>query len=205
MADVVLELPTSPGFIVRRWGLVANTQVHESPLTKSVQRLRLTGERWMGEWTLPPVKDRAVVAQWEAFFVSLEGQYGTFWAGPPFRNLPRGSVGGTPLVNGANQTGSQLVLDGLPVSTTDVFKQGDYVRINGTNQLVMVVADVTSDGSGNATLPIYPRLRDSPGDNATITTVDPVVQMMLVTDEVAWDVDKFGKFDFTFSAVEVYS
>lgn len=82
-----------------------------------------------------------------------------------------GAGGGTPLVNGASQTGSSLVTDGWPASTT-VLKAGDVIRVAGVNQVLSLTADAVSNGSGQATLAINPPLYSSasPGDNAVITT-----------------------------------
>lgn len=102
-----------------------------------------------------------------------------------------GAHGGTPLVNGASQTGSSLVTDGWSLST-QVLNKGDIITLAGVNGVnpqnrqstgarqFVVTADVTSDGSGNATIPIYPAITPStafqtvdvgPADNAAITVL----------------------------------
>ncbi len=103
-----------------------------------------------------------------------------------------GAHGGTPLVNGANQTGSSLATDGWTASTT-VLKKGDVFTIagvyavnpetgqsTGSLQQFVVTADVTSDAVGAATIPISPSIvtsgakktvTNSPADNAAITVV----------------------------------
>jgi hypothetical protein len=104
-----------------------------------------------------------------------------------------GPLGGTPLVNGASQTGSTLVTDGWTASAASRLKKGDVFTIAGvfsvnpvsrqtTNQLqqFVVTADVSSDGSGNASIPISPAITPtgqfqnvtaSPADNAALTVV----------------------------------
>lgn len=79
-----------------------------------------------------------------------------------------GAGGGAPLVNGASQTGGSLVTDGWPVSTL-VLKKGDIVRW-GTAPVRDVKADVTSDGTGNATITVNPPILSgaSPADNAPL-------------------------------------
>lgn len=75
-----------------------------------------------------------------------------------------GPGGGTPVVNGANQTGSSLVTSGWTASTKVLFA-GDIITIAGVDAVnpvskqdlgyvkqFAVVSDVTSDGSGNATI-----------------------------------------------------
>lgn len=107
-----------------------------------------------------------------------------------------GALGGTPLVKGAAQTGSNLLTDGWTASTA-VLKRGDSIRLLGTatatngvygvNPITketlpdlenfVVTADVTSDASGNATIPISPQIEvagayqtvsNVPVDNAII-------------------------------------
>lgn len=94
-----------------------------------------------------------------------------------------GPLGGTPLVNGADQTGSSLVTDGWTASAASRLKKGDIFTIadvyainpqnyRSTTQLqqFVVTADVSSDGSGNATIPIYPSLSAS-GAYATVSAL----------------------------------
>lgn len=102
-----------------------------------------------------------------------------------------GTLGGTPLVNGASQTGSSLVTDGWTAAAANRLKQGDVFTVAGVyavNPLTgqstgvlrnfVVTADTASDGSGNATIPIYPAITTSgatqtvtasPADNAALT------------------------------------
>lgn len=78
-----------------------------------------------------------------------------------------GLQGGTPLANSATaQTGSSIITDGWTAST-QVLNQGDIIQFAGTYAVnpqslqtfgtlanFVVTADVTSDGSGNATIPV---------------------------------------------------
>jgi hypothetical protein len=104
-----------------------------------------------------------------------------------------GPLGGTPLVNGANQTGNSLVTDGWTAAAANRLKKGDVFTIAGvfavnpvsrqtTTQLqqFVVTADVNSDAAGNATIPIAPAITPTgqfqnvtvgPADNAALTIV----------------------------------
>lgn len=104
-----------------------------------------------------------------------------------------GALGGTPAVNGALQTGSTLVTDGWTAAAAARLKQGDIFTIanvfavnpqsrQSTGQLrqFVVTADVSSDGSGNASIPIYPAIvtsgalqtvDSSPADGALLTVL----------------------------------
>jgi len=91
-----------------------------------------------------------------------------------------GALGGTPLVNGASQSGSTLVIDGASLSVSGWAKKGDVFTIAGvysvnpqtyqsTGRLhqFVVTADADSDGAGNVTLSISPSINDG-----TLTTTD---------------------------------
>lgn len=88
------------------------------------------------------------------------------------QNIGRQTVGlcasSTPLVNGANQSGSSVITDGWNANAA-VLNRGDIVSFFATNgaspvsyrdtgrkRNFLVTADVTADGSGNATIPISP-------------------------------------------------
>ena len=111
---------------------------------------------------------RAEFAPIYAFIIAQRGRYESFTLVPPVVGNPQGSAGGTPLVNGGSQTGRSLVTDGWTVSTT-IFKAGDYLKLAGNDKVYMITADVSSDGSGNATISIEPALVSSPADNAVVT------------------------------------
>jgi len=125
------------------------------------------------------------------------------------QNLPThtvGGLGGTPLVNGANQgiinSGAtdnpradytDLVTDGWTAAAANRLRAGDVFTIAGvfavqpiTKQVLpdlqrfVVASDVSSDGSGNATVRIYPAIiaggayqtvSARPADNAALTVL----------------------------------
>lgn len=104
-----------------------------------------------------------------------------------------GNYTGTPLVNGANQTGANLVTNGWGVSIAAALNVGDVFTIagvyainpksrqsTGSLQNFVVTGTVNSDGSGNATIPIYPAITTtgayqtvsgSPASGAAITVM----------------------------------
>lgn len=109
--------------------------------------------------------------------LALYGSTGTFLLGDPLRTSPRGTWAGTPSVDGANAAGSKtLNIKGFTPTQTGVVVAGDTFHIGtGTSQYLYeaVNADVDSDGSGDATVQIWPTLRVALTDGATITTSSP--------------------------------
>jgi hypothetical protein len=110
-----------------------------------------------------------------AALMGLQGIRGTFYFGDPQWTSPQGIGTGTPLVNGASQTGQDLITDGWTVSQTGIVKAGDWLQIGSgsTQQICMVLADANSDGSGNATISLFPRIRTAFADNVAITVTSP--------------------------------
>jgi hypothetical protein len=93
-----------------------------------------------------------------------------------------GPQGGVPLVFGANQTGTQLVTNGWSAVAAARLNKGDIIWVDGcfainpqsyqsTTQLLqfVVTAPVSSDGAGNATIPIYPPIIPVGSGNAFAT------------------------------------
>jgi hypothetical protein len=113
----------------------------------------------------------------------------------------RGSGAGTPLINGANQTGSSIATDGWTPSAVGVLLAGDQVQIR--NQLVMVLDDVTANGSGQATLNVRPAVRIAAADNASINTSTPTGIFKLLNSEIGWDTaGGIVRSDFVFDLLE---
>ena len=182
------------------------TALTQSPFTYAQQAQRNTGARWEGDIVLPPMK-RATAEPWVTFLTKLYGPYGTFLLGDPIGATARGSASstpGTPVVNGASQTGDTLAIDGLPASATGYLKAGDYIQLgSGTGtQLYKVLDDVDSNASGEASLTIWPDLRSSPADDATVVVANAKGLFRLSTSASNWTIGTDGFYSMAFGAVE---
>lgn len=199
-----LTLPSHTGIRSIEFRAVNTVGVSQSPFTYSQQVVAHSGQRWEVDISLPAMK-RADAEQWVAWLVSLRGQLGTFTLGDPIGATPRGSAGGTPVVNGASQTGGTLVIDGCTASQTGWLKAGDYIQLGsaGTATLHKVLQDANSDGSGNVTLDIWPYIRNSPADNSTVVVSNAVGNFRLSGNQQAWSVNEASFYGLTFGAVEV--
>ena len=174
--------------------------ISRSPFSFAAQVQQFNGQLWNAEVTLPPLA-RADAEPWIAFLLKLNGQQGTFLLGDPAGKTPRGTATGTPLVNGASQTGQSLVTDGWTISVTNILRAGDYIQIG--QRLYKVLNDVNSNGSGQATLDIWPRLRESPSDNASIVTASCVGLFRLASNAVpVYNAGADKNYQISFSAIE---
>lgn len=180
--------------------------ISSSPFTFRQQVQKNVGSRWEATITLPPLL-RANADLWIAFLMSLGGQYGTFTMGDPLAATPRGSastVPGTPVVNGAGQSGSTIAVDGLPASAANYLRAGDYIQLGSgaTAQLYKVLEDVTSNASYQANISIWPDLKSSPADNSTVVVQSAVGVFRLSSPETSFNIDTASVYGISFAAVE---
>lgn len=177
--------------------------VAQSPFTLSQQVYKHQGQAWEAEVSLPPMK-RDEAEQVASFLLKMNGQFGTFLLGDPANTSPRGVGTGSPQVGGASQTGNSLITDGWTINTTGILKAGDWIQLgSGSNtRLYKVLDDANSNGSGSATLTIWPSLRSSPPDNAEITLISPKGQWRLSSNEIQYSIDEASIYGITFACVE---
>lgn len=91
---------------------------------------------------------------------------------------------GTVLIDGAAQTGTSLVVDGIATDSTP--QVGDTFTINSVEKVYTIVSAVTVT-SGSATFTITPALDSSPADNASVT--------FLSTDTSGGIIARFDEFN----------
>lgn len=201
-----LAFPTHTG--VATVNLVARNTIGTSisPFTYAQQVHKHQGQRFEADIVLPPMK-REDAEQWIAFFMKLYGQYGTFLLGDPNAATPRGTASsdaGTPLVNGASQTGGTLSIDGAPASQTGYLKAGDYIQLGtaSTARLYKVLDDADSNASGEVDLTIWPDLRSSPSDNDAVVVSNAQGVFRLTTPTADWQVSTSGFYSLAFGAAE---
>jgi hypothetical protein len=147
---------------------------------------------------------REEAEDWLSFLLKLNGKEGTFLAGDFDAETPRGVATGTPLVDGASQTGNSLATKGWTVSTTGIMKAGDYIQLGtgSTSRMYKVLEDVNSDVTGDATLTLWPSLRSSPADNDAITTQSCKTQFRLSANSVSWSTNSLMHYSITIVARE---
>jgi len=201
-----LSFPATPQPAQVEWGGMQVPGVSAALFTFVQQSYEWPGQRWLCSVRYAAMKDdkaRPIIA----VLMALEGRFGTCLWGPSGDDTtPRGVATGTPLVNGANQTGKTLVTDGWTPSVTGILKAGDFLQFgSGLKQrLHMNLVDVNSDAGGNATLDLWPRQRESPADNAAIVTASPKGVFRLRSNERKWDMGVASVYGVTFDLEEAF-
>lgn len=155
-------LPTSPAPSSLEIVPVSTRTTLRSILGAADQRRERTGERSAAIVVLPPMS-AADALSWQT---RLRKAADTCVLELPEPGITMGSPG-TPLVNGASQTGSTLVTDAW--TSGYVIKEGKWIAVSVSSliYLYQCTADTTATG-GAASIPIQPMLRSSPADNAAL-------------------------------------
>ena len=198
-----LALPTITGQRGITLRQCSTTALSRSPFTRQTQVQRHAGQWWEADITLPPMR-RDSAEEWIAFLAALNGREGTFLMGDPVGATGRGTLTGTPLVKGAGQTGQDLLIDGASLSVTNWIRKGDWVQLGtgATSRLHKHLLDANSNGSGEVTPTLFPRLRAAPADNAAVTVASCKGVFRRADDHQAWSVDPAGVYTIAFKAEE---
>jgi len=107
---------------------------------------------------------------------------------------------------GRDNTAGILLIDEIEIKKkSPIFKAGDYVQLGATaatRTLHKLLQDVIPDDSGNFTMEIWPHVRTSPANNATITYTNTVGRWRLASNETEWSIDAATKYGISFDCVE---
>ena len=201
-----LSLPSNSGFAKINFIASNVVGISKSPFTLQSQTYQWPGEEWQVEVSLPPM-DQATAEDWVNFLVSLRGQVGTFHIGDPTHTAPTGVATGTPLVNGAQGSMSTtLATKGWTHGVTGILKAGDLIQVGTGSQqrIYKVLTTVNSDGSGLATLDIFPALREGVSDNQPITLLNCAGTFRLQANERQWSVDLAKIYGIDFKCEEAF-
>jgi hypothetical protein len=173
MTPTILTFPTVANPATIDWLIERKDGRFESPLAGTYQDIVRPGARWLANmsWKVLSNDDQQELIAW--CVQMSRGDVRT--ALPNFAYLARGSLAGSPEVNGAGQTGYSLATKGWTHSATAVLKAGDMFQVtDGTlHQLLMVTATANANGSGNSSVAIEPSLRIQPSDSSALVVSAP--------------------------------
>lgn len=174
-----------------------------SPFSFAEQTYVHPGQRWTASITLPPMK-RERAEPWITFLMSLYGRKGYFLLSDPNAASPQGAVSGTVLVNGAGQSGSYLVVDGLTANLVNAFKAGDYIQLGtgASARLHKVLTNASANSLGSATLDIWPNLRSIPADNDPVTYLSASGLFRLTNNVTSWNINQISSYGISFDCAE---
>jgi hypothetical protein len=151
-----------------------------------------------------PIMTRAEFAPINAFVMKQRSQMESFQYVPPTIDDALGFASGVISVNGAISAGvTSVAIDGMANSTSGVFKAGDYFRFTGQTKVYMVMADVSSNGSGQGTLTFEPPLRANVADNAVLIYSNVDFTVGLTGDIQEFNISTENYFQYEIDLIEV--
>ena len=167
------------------------------------QARQIDGQRFRLRLSFP-IMTRTEFAPILAFIMKQRSQMESFQYTPPSIDDSLGVASGVISVNGAISAGvTSVAIDGMANSTSGVFKAGDFFRFTGQSKVYMVVADVSSNGSGQGTLTFEPPLRSNVADNAVLIYSNVDFTVGLTGDIQEFTIGTENYFQYEIDLIEV--
>jgi hypothetical protein len=167
------------------------------------QARQIDGQRFRMTISFPPMS-RAEFAPINAFIMKQRSQLESFTYSPPTVSTTLGVATGVIRNDGIVSAGATTcTIDGMANSTTGVFKAGDYFRFTGQTKVYMIVADVSSNGSGSGTLTFEPPLRTAVADNTILIYSNVDFTLGLVADVQEFNIGTENLFQYQLDVIEV--
>lgn len=189
----LVATPTSPAPKSVQLQMSDSVSSQTSVFTGQMQTYQWPGaDKWTGTITLPPLV-QADADNWISFLMELRGIANAFQIGDPLKQTPRGTPQGSPVTNNSvswgNAAGSQqLGTTGWAASAENLLLTGDYIQVG--YRLHRVLDTVNADANGNATINIWPTLREQPTTGEIIVTSGCQGLFRLAKNQRGWSADE---------------
>ena len=184
----IIAFPTHPAPKQIELGMSDSVAINRSPFTGSTQTLTWPGADWWDASIALPKLLPTDAAVWSSFLAELRGMQNVFLLGDPTYKGPKGSVLGSPVVNGINNAMSTtLNTRGWQPNAFGLLRPGDYLQLGTiltiTNVRLHRVLDlVDSDANGDASITIWPSIREATVDGQAISFNNPQGTFRLATN-----------------------
>ena len=188
----LVQMPATPGFADVQLTASDTVGSTRSPFTGQTQTQSWPGaDFWGGTVTLPPLT-RMQSAQWTSFLMQLRGMSNAFMLSDPLALTPQGRPQGTPVANTAGATGNNAAMTttlftrGWKANAFRLLLPGDNVQVGF--RLHRVLDQVNSDANGDASINIWPSLREVPVDASPIILNNPAGLFRLAKNDRIWQI-----------------
>ncbi len=153
------------------------------------QSVGVSAPGWAVNLVAPPMKESDAGA-WKALLMLLDGNVNQLELWDMQRPAPLGTMRGTMTLNGAHAQGATAlsVTAGAGQASTTL-KQGDLLGLGSTTtqQVVMVTADATANGSGVIAVNIKFPLRNAFSGGASVVWDKPKALFRMTNQNNGWD------------------
>lgn len=165
----VLTLPTDPAPAKMGIAMVTAKNTLTPAIGGAEQELLRKGTRYALTFSMP-VMTYVQSMDWDDLMA--EGDTVLMRVFQPGLVIPNP---GTPLVKGAGQAGTSLVIDGLPNGY--VIRKGQFISVVSAGQRFLYRAKASATSvAGTATIPLRTMLRRPPNDNDVVEIAQPMIE-----------------------------
>lgn len=165
----VLTLPTSPAPANMAIAMVSAKNTLTPAFGGAEQELLRKGTRYALTFSMPPM---SYIQSMEWDDLMAEGDTVLMRVFQPGLVIPNP---GTPLVKGAGQAGTSLMIDGLPDGY--VIRKGQFLSVVSAGQRFLYRAKASATSvAGTATVPLRTMLRRPPNDNDVVEVAQPMIE-----------------------------
>ncbi|MBA4092392.1 MAG: hypothetical protein C0494_17620 [Sphingobium sp.] len=180
----MIILPATPGEVRAVPSVMDFGGVLQPDSGAASLRMNRAGNRYAVMFELPPLKNKDEGRIWVNRLV--RGQQEGARMRYPLLDFNPGTPGAF-VVNGGGQAGKLLAIKGGTPGYQ--FKEGQpfNLLIGGAYYLDFIGADVTADGSGNATITLSQMMRAQPANNDALLITQPVVEGWVVGEQLSWE------------------
>lgn len=202
MISYPLAMPRSR-YVAVSWRMVTTSSGTRSPFSGLAQTAVWPAGWWEADLDFGPLHRREDAEDLLGWLASLNGRAGSFTLADPVYRAPRGTWStASPTVRGAGQSGLTLAIAAAGASTT--IRRGDRLQLGtaATARLHLVTQDTTAAANGDATLQIWPRLREAPTAGSAVTIQSPVGRFQLADDVSAYSIEAAAVYGVRLSCVE---
>lgn len=178
-----LSIP-DPGMQMIDFDIDQNTS--DTPATHNKERQTQVFKGHLLKITLDVVDplDRFQVKKWYTFQMRLKGPEKTFEFSPSFLGTSDGNPSGSPSVDSITSDNETITTSGWDADLTNALRVGDIIECNG--EFKFVAKDIDTDGSGNASIPVWPPFRSDPSGSDVIFDSPTGTFSLLNEDSVTW-------------------
>lgn len=172
--------------------------VLRSAIGGATQKIDRLGSRFRVDLTYPPMTEidgrifvsRLIRAKREGLRIEY-----------PLLSVDQG-LPGSPLIDGAGQTGFALVAKGF--TPNYVGKEGFWFSIesDGQHYLHNVTANFAADDAGEATIDLFPALRIPFADEDVLHFAKPMIEGLVDGDEIGWTLSLAHHIEFSVAIEE---
>lgn len=167
------------------------------------QGMEVSGPLWEVQIVSPGMLE-VESGEWQALIMQLRGQTNQLALWNHGRSAPRGTMRGTMTLNIAAAQGATTLSIIAATEAAKTLKAGDLLGLGAgvTQQVVMVMADATANGSGVISVTTEPPLRNARLIAATVTWDKPKALFRRKQSTASWDYENIVASGFGLELIE---